>query len=136
MSFKDEVMSAKYIKVSAPVRYWDDADINGDRSEGGELVPFKSGDNWEPVIDIENGIVLNWPSGISADFHFKVCDAGSYFLLNDDMNEVASILENYVPDGLCHGDSGYGDYIIFKVGHDGEIFNYKKEINPSDWADE
>ena len=107
--------------------------MNGDRCESGKLIPFKSGDNWEPVIDIENGFVLYWPDGTSADFHFKVCDAGSYFLLDDDMNEIASIHENYVPDGLCHGDNGYGDYIIFKVGQDGEIFIYKKSINVDDW---
>ena len=127
---------AKYLKVCAPVRYWDDAEINGETCESGSAVPFKFGDVWKPIIDLDAGVVLNWPDGKSASFHFKVVDAGSYHLLDEIMNPIASIIENYVPDGLCHGDQGYGDYIIFKVGQDGEIFNYRKTICANDWVGE
>lgn len=73
-------VDVRFLKVSAQVRYWGDAIINGERDKEGLNVPFKNGDMWEPVIDIEKGIVLDWPQGTTASFHFKVCDAGSYWL--------------------------------------------------------
>lgn len=127
---------AKFIRVSANVRYWDDAEINGVTDENGDLTPFRSGDLWMPLIDIDSGIVEDWPVGMTAKFHFKVCDAGSYFLLDEHKNIVASIDNNYVPSGLCHGDRGFGDYIIFSVAENGEIVNYKNSIDIDDWIDE
>ncbi len=43
---------------------------------------------------------------------------------------------HYVPDAfLCHGDTGYGDYIIFKVGADGKIEGWKRpDIDAESWA--
>jgi len=125
----------KYLKVIAGVRYWEDACINGERLESGENVPLKNGENWCPIVDLDAGAVLDWPIGAVADFHFKVCDAGEYYLLDSNMNEVASI-DGYVPNGLCHGDSGYGDYIIFSVDKNGLIVNYKNQIDADDWSDE
>jgi len=128
--------NAKYLKVEANVRYWDDAEINGERDEGGENVPFKKGDVWLPTIDLINGSVIDWPLGIEAKIHFKICDAGSYYLLDEDKEVIASIINNYVPDGLCHGDRGYGDYIIFNVDSEGKIEGYKNLIDEDDWAEE
>ena len=132
----EKEVEAKFIKVSANVRYWDDATINGDQCQSGDNVPFKNGDLWEPVIDIDNGVVIDWPEGVGAKFHFKVCDAGSYYLLDWEFNVLVSIEDNYVPSGLCHGDSGFGDYIIFNVNGKGEIENYSNSINSDDWIDE
>lgn len=127
--------NAKYLKVEADVRYWDDAYINGEQDESGKNVPFKDGSTWIPVIDLENGLVVDWPKGVTGDFHFKVCDAGTYYLLDSDKNIIASRFNNYVPDGLCHGDRGYGDYIIFKVDGDGKIENYKLSLDDDDWKE-
>lgn len=129
-----DISKAAYIAVQAQVRYWDDAIINGEEDERGDKTPFRNGDLWEPVIRISDGLVLNWPEGMEASFHFKVCDTGTYFLLADDQQTVvSSILQDYVPDGLCHGDRGFGDYIIFNVGSDGMISDYRPDINPDDW---
>ena len=129
---------AKFIRVSANVRYWGDAEINGDSSESGDQVPFKNGGLWCPVIDIDHGSVVGWPSGTVAKFHFKVCDAGCYQLCDESMRVLSSIDGGYVPHGLCHGNVGgyYGDYIIFNVGADGKIENYKTLVDPDDWCDE
>lgn len=126
----------KFLKVSATVRYWEDSSINGEPDEEGTLTPFRKDTEWCPVIDIEEGIVVDWPKGMEASFHFKVCDAGSYYLLDAEMNEHASIDNNYVPDGLCHGDTGFGDYIIFSVNGDGSIVDYSNKVNPEDWTEE
>ena len=132
---KKEV-EVKFIKVSATVRYWGDAEINGESDEEGVLTPFRNNTEWCPVIDIEKGTVVDWPEGMVARFHFKICDAGSYYLLDSEMNVCATIDNNYVPSGLCHGDTGFGDYIIFSVNKDGSIVDYSNKIDPDDWIDE
>ena len=130
-----KTVDAKFLQVNANVRYWDDALINGESDESGDNVPFKEGDMWKPLIDVDNGVVVDWPKGTSASFHFKVCDAGNYQLLDGDKNLLAE-KDGYVPSGLCHGDSGYGDYIIFTVNNDGEILNYRADLDCDDWNQE
>ena len=130
-----KTVDAKFLQVNASVRYWDDASINGERSEDGENVPFKNGDVWNPLIDIDNGVVVDWPKGMTASFCFKVCDAGFYQLLDGSSNLLVE-KGGYVPSGLCHGDNGYGDYIIFNVNADGSIHNYKADLDCNDWNDE
>jgi hypothetical protein len=118
---------ARYLKVEAQVRYWEDATINGENDEDGDNVPFKSGDIWAPIVDIENGVIVDWPIGVVANIHFKVCDAGECFLLDEDKNKIAKYNNYYVPDEfLCHGDDGYGDYIILDICESGKIKNYRK----------
>ena len=119
-------MQATYIEVIAGVRYWEDATINGATDTDGTLTPMRKGDNWEPVIRLADGMVMDWPQGTTADVHFKVCDAGEYWLLDDERKRVAKWAGFYVPDDfLCPGDNGYGDYIILKVGADGQIEKWR-----------
>jgi hypothetical protein len=116
-----------YIEVSAQVRYWEDATINGEDDADGTLTPFRRGELWCPVIRLADGLVMDWPAGMEAEFHFKVCDAGEYFLLDDSRRRVAKWAGHYVPeDFLCHGDNGYGDYIIFSVGPDGFVKDWRR----------
>lgn len=122
-------IKSTYIEVSAGVRYWEDASVNGAEDTEGSLIPFRKGDNWEPVIRLADGMVMEWPQGTTADVHFKVCDAGEYWLLDDERKRVAKWSGFYVPnDFLCHGDNGYGDYIIFNVGPDGMIIGWRKPV--------
>ena len=115
-----------YIELSAGVRYWEDATVNGVEDSDGTLVPFRNGENWCPVIRLSDGMVMDWPQGTTADIHYKVCDAGEYWLQDANRKRVAKWTGYYVPDAfLCHGDNGYGDYIIFKVGADGLIEKWK-----------
>jgi len=116
---------AEYIEVCADVRYWEDASVNGTDDDNGTLIPFRNGDAWCPVIRLADGMVMDWPQGMTAHIHYKVCDAGEYWLLDSGRQRTAKWGGYYVPnDFLCHGDSGYGDYIIFKVGADGVIANW------------
>jgi hypothetical protein len=117
---------AEYIEVSAEVRYWEDATVNGQEDTDGSLIPFKSGLLWKPVIRIADGVVMNWPQGTVASIHYKVCDAGEYWLLDAEKKRIAKASGYYVPDGLCHGDTGCGDYIIFDVDGSGQIAKYSK----------
>lgn len=120
-------IQATYIEVSAEVRYWEGAKINGQEDSEGDLVPFRRGDLWCPVIRLEDGMVTDWPAGIVADIHYKVCDAGEYWLLDEGRLRVAKWAGYYVPDDfLCPNENGYGDYIILKVGADGLIKGWSK----------
>lgn len=119
----------RYLHVSANVRYWEDATVNDKKDVNGTLIPFRNGDLWEPIIDLDAGTIVNWPKGVCADIYYKVCDAGKYWL-SDCMNErQLAWHDDYVPNEfLCYGDSGYGDYIIMYVAEDGKIDDYQKPI--------
>jgi len=119
-------MQATYLEVCAQVRYWEDATVNGAEDTDGTLIPARVNESWRPVIRLADGLVMDWPQGTTADIHYKVCDAGEYWLLDDERKRVAKWAGFYVPgDFLCHGDNGYGDYIIFKVSADGLIEKYR-----------
>lgn len=122
------------IRVRAEVRYWEDATVNGTEDTEGTLIPLRQESCWEPAIELESGRVLDWPEGTTADVHYKVCDAGEYELLDADGNVVAK-KNGYVPDMLSVGDSGYGDYIIMKIGPDGMIEGWSPPvIDPDLWS--
>jgi len=128
-------MQATYLEVCAQVRYWEDATVNGAEDTDGTLVPARVNESWRPVIRLADGLVMDWPQGTTADIHYKVCDEGEYWLLDDERKRAAKWAGFYVPDSfLCHGDTGYGDYIIFKVGADGKIEAWEQpEIEPELW---
>jgi len=127
----------KYLIVRAEVRYWEDATVNGQVDSDGTLIPFRDGDDWRPVIELDTGRVSgrtsNWPLGVSAKVHYKVCDAGKYWLCDDKGNRL-QWLGDYVPNDLLAAGNGSGDYIIMTIGEDGIIENWKPPvINPEEW---
>lgn len=129
-------MKHNLLIVEAGVRYWEDAAVNGQKDTDGDQIPFRDGDLWKPVIDIEEGIVIGWPEGVSASIHYKVCDAGEYWLANPDGVKMYKWLGHYVPDEfLCVEDRGYGGYIIMTIQSNGQIEGWRQpEVIPEDWA--
>lgn len=121
-----------FLKVNAGVRYWEDAEVNGELDdENNPRMPFANvlnGGAWHPIIDLEKGVIVDWPQGITASVHYKVCDSGIYTLLDADKNEVASI-DGYVPDMLSPADNGYGDYIIMDIDENGKIDKFKPSFD-------
>lgn len=131
----DEILdNAKYIEVTAFARYWEDAKLNGEEDSDGKM-PLRKGDCWCPTIDLNTGEVLNWPKGNTAKVHYKVCDAGEYWLLDETKNRILQWKGYYVPDSiLCIKDKGYGDYIIFSINENGFIENWKNPyLDEDDW---
>lgn len=122
--------------VSAAVRYWEDAKVNGVEDADGTLIPLKTGELWKPTIELATGRVLDWPQGTTADIYYKVCDAGEYWL-EDAAGKRLKWNGDYVPSKLlCVGDEGYGDYIILKISADGFIEGWKEpELDGGDWED-
>lgn len=130
------MMQACFIEVEAGVRYWEDASLNGIEDTNG-TIPLRKGDAWNPVIELKTGLVLNWPNGIEAKIHYKVCDEGQYWLLDENKNRVAKWKGYYVPnDILCINSNGYGDYIILKIEKNGFIQSWKEPaINSEQWQE-
>lgn len=120
-----------FIEVEAAVRYWEDASVNDEMDDSGTLIPLRKGASWCPVINLETGRVLDWPLGTTADIHYKVCDAGLYWLLDVERRRVA-MKNGYVPDFLSVNDSGWGDYIIMSIGSDGVISGWAPPILEND----
>ena len=127
----------KFLKAVFNPRDWEDAIVNGIVDEDGDLIPFRNGESVEFIIDLENGCIKDWPSGINANIHYKVCDQGEYLILDHNMNALYQYKSSYVPDEyLCHGDNGYGDYIIMNINEDGLIENYSKPtFNEERWIE-
>jgi hypothetical protein len=116
---------AKTLVVDAGVRYWEDAMVNGVYDSDGTLIPFRYGDRWKPIIDIETGQVVNWPKGVRADIHYKVCDDGCYSMLDENGESITAIIDDYVPIIMCPKENGFGDYIIMDIDEEGFIQKWK-----------
>ena len=114
-------IDVKYIRVEAPVKY-DEEDIPNN-------FPFRDGDQWNVLIDLETGKICNWPDKYEYGLHMKVTDGGIYELLDSDFMPVAPELEDYVPHGVIPGS--YGDYIELTIEGDGTISNWPKELDLS-----
>lgn len=117
------------LEVNAGVRYWEDSEINGESdTEDGDNIPCKDGDRWKPIIDIDKGIITNWEQGKTASIHYKVCDDGIYTLKDEKGNTIEE-RNNYVPNIMCPGEDGYGDYIIMNIGSNGEIEDWDPDLS-------
>jgi len=123
----------KTLFVDAGVRYWEDATIDGNEDENGDLTPCRKGDRWCPEIDIDSGQITNWEPGVKAEIHFKVCDDGIYTVKDADGNQVFQI-DGYVPKCMAPKENGYGDYIIMDINENGIIDGWK--FNPSQFNEE
>lgn len=124
----EKEVEIKTLHVKAGVRYWEDSTVNGVEDEEGELIPFRSGDYWCPVIDIGKGQIIGWPKGTTASIHYKVCDDGVYTLLDGKGKKVISI-DGYVPNTMSPKEKGFGDYIIMEVNGEGMIDEWEFDIS-------
>jgi len=124
----------EFLEVSAKVRYWEDAHVNGDRDIDGTMIPFRNGESWAPTIRLNDGKVMDWPEGMTARVYYKVCDEGEYWLRSAS-RRLFKCRDYYVPDPyLCHGDRGFGDYIILNIGPDGIIKDWREpRFEPDYW---
>ena len=117
-------VEVKYIRANCHVRYWEDASINGiEDDEDNPRMPCIKGDSWCPTIDLDEGVILDWPVGTTASVHYKVCDAGTYQLITPGL-DIAVEIDGYVPKIMCPGDSGWGDYIIMDIDENGKIADW------------
>lgn len=126
---------AVYLLVDAGVRYWEDCEVNGVEDLNGDLIPFRNGDRWQPVIRLADGHIEGWPARARADVYYKVCDDGVYHLLDGDRQAIAKWKGYYVPDRiLCIDEDGLGEYICLRVDCDGRIEGWEPpDLVASEW---
>ncbi len=120
---KPTEVDVESIRISVPVRYGDE-DMPLD-------FPFRTGDLWDITVDLTTRKIKDWPSGWSRDVEMKVCDGGSYWLLDKAGSVIASIEEDYVPNEIIPGE--YGDYICLSIADDGTITNWPRKPNLSEF---
>lgn len=133
ISVKKEV-PVTTLKCDIGVRYWEDGVVDGGEDENGDLMPLRVGDDWRPIIDLETGIIRDWPAGKTASVHYKVCDSGVYHLLNEE-GEIVFTKEGYVPSILSPGGSGYGDYVIMDIDEKGKIDGWQVDLSDFSYED-
>ena len=123
-NYKKEI-ELKYLEVQAYPRYWEDSKINGIHDdEEGTQIPCKKDDMWYLNIEIDTGLITNWEKGKTANIHYKVCDAGYYYIKDINGNDVLEKI-GYVPDILSPKEEGFGDYIIMDINEKGYIQDWK-----------
>lgn len=135
ISVRKEV-DIKTLEVHAGVRYWEDSEVNGKEDTNGDLIPCRNGEYWEPIINVDSGIITNWEKGKTADIHYNVCDDGVYTLKDINGETIFHRDDMYVPECLSGGDS---DYIIMVVDENGKIEDWQfgsKEISEIVFSEE
>jgi hypothetical protein len=113
----------RYLKVVANVRYPEDAEVNGVEDVVGKLMPFMKDKTWSILIDLSSGTIVNWPKGVTASTHYKVCDDGKYWLLNE-ARQALYFQGDYVPPILSVDRYFDSDYIAMEIDGDGVIANW------------
>lgn len=124
-----EESNKKYIlTVEVEPRYFEDAAVNGDpEDDDNPKMPFVINGKWSFKINVASGTIIDWPVGVTASTHYKVCDAGCYSL-SDSSGGVWTIDGENVPSFMCPMEPGYGDYIIMKIDHEGKIEGWESEF--------
>lgn len=119
----EKQMDFKYLKLNL--------DIYGEDLPGD--LPFRFGDKWEIIIDLDRGTVMNWHYAQRVEVNLKVRDNGSYAFYDKNLNLIKLFgLDNsplYVPNQLLPPNDGYGDYLELDIDNDGKILNWYD--NPS-----
>lgn len=129
----EKEVEIKTLKIDVGPRYWEDATVNGVEDTVGKLIPFRNKDRFVLFIDVDKGVIKDWPKGTKANIHYKVCDDGLYSL-QDENGETLIEKEYYVPN-IMPGEH-YGDYIILDIDEDGKILNWKTDFSIKDFMTE
>lgn len=111
------------IHIEAHVRYPEDASVNDVREkEDNPTMPLlvkKDGDwVWCLDIDIDTGVIANWPKDTIASSWYKVCDECHITYYGAEYYE-------YVPDFLSPDEEGWGDYMHMSINADGSINHWQ-----------
>lgn len=116
----EKEFDVSFLAVTAGIRYAEDVDVDGEPCEELSEIPLHDGEHWQVMINVDTGVIENWPQGKTVGIHAKVCDDGTYSILDANRQEIKTI-DGYVLDCLAIGENGYGDYIIMEIEENGQI---------------
>lgn len=124
--FEDDDVSDEYVKSQLPcmkeVTFTKKSIWSGKETQ-------ETRKDWCPVIDVNEGKILDWTPGFKLGAHFKVCDQGVYvYSSQDESQQIVSTDCDlyYVPDWLDEDGDGCGDYLQITVNGDGTIQDWDK----------
>lgn len=126
-----EKINAKYIIIRAYTMFFDDSFINGNKDSN--YVPnmpcIAEEDNcWQPIIDIDEGKILDWPNDIEANIIYQVNgDCEIICKTKDDKTICTNENYKYVPKFLSPGEKECDYYIQMNVSKNGHIENWNVE---------
>ena len=124
--FEDDDKSDDYVRSQLPcmknVKFIKRSLLSGKERE-------EERQDWCPVIDVNEGKILDWTPRFCLNTQFKVCDQGVYVYSNyDESQQIVSTNcgEYYVPSWLDDCGDSYGDYLQITVNGDGTIRDWNK----------
>lgn len=87
-------------------------------------------------VDLFERKVIDWDYNDYLRMWAKVCDSGTYTLLDADMNPLWQI-NGYVPNAMIppYGD-GFGDYLELAIEHDGSLPHWQSVPDFSDFVED
>lgn len=98
--------------------------------------PLVSKGMWSGIINLKTHKLLNWKLEYGILYlQAKVCDSGTYFLLDKDKKVICKIV-GYVPNGLIPDSDDCGDYIRLRINSDGTIENWPENPDYSDFIED
>jgi len=129
----EKKIDVKALEVLTHVESWGDSTVNGVQDMTGDMIPFRRGDQWAPVIDIDGGKVKDWPVGTTAMVRYKVKGKGSYAVVTT-TGERVDLEGSMVPamlypeyDYPCDDLGGFrvGFCVMLDIDQDGNIQKWK-----------
>lgn len=92
------------------------------------------GDTLRLTFVIPQGIIIDWPPNVLGEYtiYGKVCDNGSYYLLDNNYEVISKIEEDYIPNRVIPGE--FDDYINLKI-RNGKIQNMYKTFLFTDFPE-
>lgn len=120
-------------------RYWEDSEVNGveDDAKNPKMPCVAMTHNiwtdrdklaWRPIIDLDNGKILNWKQGVKASIHYKSCDENLIFIKTR-THDIAKEYEGYVPKFLCPKEINDGDYVVMDIDENGFIQDFDNNLD-------
>ena len=114
----EKEVNVKTLLISAKFRYVGDSEDDDVPTD----FPLLTGSMWNAYIDIDTGVIADWPQGDARELYVRVCDQGNYSLLDENGETLFERFDNYVPNDLIPGE--YGDYIELNIDGTGKITNW------------
>lgn len=128
----DMTSNARYLEIIFP---WDEdlCSFQPDIDLESDDIPYVSNGYWHGIIDLKEHRLydsqdMGWPYVLDA----KVCDAGSYFIL-DENKKPLYIYRGYVPK-LPFDNKSWGDYIHLVVRDGGHIEEWEGDFDFEDFS--
>lgn len=118
-----EEVEIEKVRIQIPIRRVGDEEDDGEVPED---FPFMSDGFWRVDILIDTGQIVGWPIWREFDLFEKVCDGGTYELIDYGGNTVIGVSGCYVPSAV---PNEYSDYVDLKIDSTGLIKNWN--CNPA-----